>query len=144
MARTKEQRKKIRMRELWGEPSILSANLVDDPQFVTGTKWTFGLGWTNTTPTATTDGTAGGLLVYDGTGIFESGETYQVTITSDGVYTGTLRASMDGATFTNFGAYNGSQSLTLVCGVSVNLTISNALTDDFIGEVTNIIVKKYL
>jgi len=148
MARDRAAQKKRRMKQYWEEPSILTGNLCDDPQFDPGTKWTFGTGWTNTTPTATTDGSAVGKLVYDATGLVTAGKTYQVTLSIDGVYGGSnesLAILLGDSDAIQVPALQGNAVIVGVWGdTGTDLSIDVLAEDDFVGTVTNVILKEFV
>lgn len=144
MGRTRKEVRDRRIRQSFAEPSILSANLVDDPRFSAGTKWTFGTGWTNTTPTATSDGSAG-LLTYDATGLVTAGKKYQLTINQAGTNLG-LKAAFGGLTVLNISPIKDGASVALGVweATDFNLIISVQILNDFVGTVTNVILQEVL
>ena len=148
MALTRAVKKLRRARDHWGEPSILTENKCDDPRFVTGTKWTFGVGWSNTTPTATTTGGAIGLLEYDAAGLVTVGKQYVLTISVAGTYGGSneqLYANMGGITTLPLTAKQGNISCTGTWeAVDSILVIKVQATDDFIGTVTNVTLREVI
>lgn len=149
MGRTRKEKKERRLRQYFSEPSMLGANVIADPTFSPATLWTFGAGWTNTTPTASCDGNAASVLTWDGTGQVTAGKTYLLTINQGGIYAGIkpgLNAAMGGLTGLDLlPGKDGSASAKGVWeAVDFNLVISNVNLNDFVGIVTNIILQEVL
>lgn len=146
MAKTRESERKRRLKKFWGEPSILTANLCDDPLFVTGTKWTAGTGWTIASPLATTDGTALTALKYDATGLVTVGNMYQVSVSVDGVFGGSnafLGCGLGGTTFKQIRS-NGLVTFTGEWeAIDADLVFELLATDDFVGSITNVQLKEF-
>ena len=115
--------------------------------FNPATKWTFGTGWTNTTPTATHTGAGTNQLVYDTTGIITQGKKYKISFTVGGVFNG--NASLDLLAFARIYkvkrtgiAIFYAKAFTNVN--SINFKNENGSPNNFVGTITNVSIKEVL
>ena len=143
MGRSAKEKKERRMKQFFQEPSILTANLCTEPAFATTVLWTNGTGWTYATPLAATDGTIG-TLTYDLTiGAVEDDEyilTLQLAPTET-TATG-LTITLGGTEMGTTGTAEEMFTIRGTCGAGTDLVIANVGTDDFVGDIGKITIKR--